>query len=55
MAVDKVVSYLEERMQQIDDLADHFKKMELFDDVRQADIKGRSNELIKVYELINNL
>ena len=53
--VKKVRDYVEERMQQIDELADKFKDMKMFDDVRQADIKGRSNELIKVYELLSSL
>ena len=55
MAVNKVVTHVETRMQQLDELADKFKDMGMFDDIRQADIKGRSNELIKVYELLSNL
>ena len=47
--------HVEERMQMVDDLADHFVKMETFDDVRQSEVKARTSELLKVYELINNL
>ena len=50
-----IVMYVEERMQQIDELGNHFMKLEMYDDVRKAEIEGRGNELIKVYELINNL
>ena len=53
--LNKVKDYVEERMQQIDELGDHFMKMEMYDEVRKAEIEGRGNELIKVYELINNL
>ena len=52
--ITKIKDYVEERMQQVDDLADHFMKMEMYDDVRQYEIKSRSDELIKVYEIINN-
>ena len=48
----KIKYYLEERMQQIDELGTHFMKMEMYDDVRKADIEGRGNELVKVYEII---
>ena len=48
----KMKNYLEERMQQIDELGTHFMKMEMYDDVRKADIEGRGNELVKVYEII---
>ena len=48
----KVKDYLEERMQQIDELGNHFMKMEMYDDVRKADIEGRGNELVNVYEII---
>ena len=50
-----IVMYVEERMQKIDELGDHFMKLEMYDDVRKAEIEGRGNELIKVYEMINNL
>ena len=53
--LDKVKNHVEERMQMVDDLANHFMKMEMYDDVRQNEIKSRTDELIKVYELINNL
>ena len=52
MDVAKIKDYVEERMQQIDELGDHFLKLDLYDDVRQAEIEGRGNELIKVYEII---
>ena len=55
MAVNKITIHVETRMQQIDELADKFKDMGMFDDVRQADIKGRSSELIKIYELLSNM
>ena len=48
----KMKNYLEERMQQIDELGNHFMKMEMYDDVRKADIEGSGNELVKVYEII---
>ena len=48
----KIKYYLEERMQQVDELGNHFMKMEMYDDVRKADIEGRGNELVKVYEII---
>lgn len=51
----KIKNHIEERMQMVDDLANHFMKMEMYDDVRQNEIKSRTDELIKVYELINNL
>ena len=50
----KIKYYVEERMQQIDELGNHFMKMNMYDDVRQTEIKSRSDELIKVYEIINN-
>ena len=53
--VDKVTrirDYVEQRMQQIDELGDHFMKLDMYDDVRQAEIEGRGNELIKIYEMI---
>ena len=53
--IQQVVEYVEERMQKIDELGDHFMKLEMYDDVRKAEIEGRWNELIKVYEMINNL
>ena len=49
-----IVMYVEERMQQIDELGNHFMKMEMYDDVRKADIEGRGNELVKVYEMLSN-
>ena len=52
--MEKIRDYLEERMQQIDELGNHFMKMNMYDDVRQTEIKSRSDELIKVYEIINN-
>ena len=48
----KIKYYVEERMHQIDELGDHFMKLEMYDDVRKADIEGRGNELVKVYEII---
>ena len=48
----KIKYYVEERMQQIDELGDHFMKLEMYDDVRKADIEGRGNELVRVYEII---
>ena len=48
----KIKYYVEERMQQIDELGDHFMKLEMYDDVRRADIEGRGNELVKVYEML---
>ena len=50
----KIKYYLEERMQQVDELGNHFMKMEMYDDVRKADIEGRGNELVKVYEMLSN-
>ena len=50
--ISKIIDYIEERMQQIDELGNHFMKMEMYDDVRKAEIEGRGNELIKVYELL---
>ena len=49
-----IVMYVEERMQQIDELGNHFMKLEMYDDVRKADIEGRGNELVKIYEIIRN-
>ena len=48
----KMKNYLEERMQQINELGDHFMKLEMYDDVRKADIEGRGNELVKIYEIL---
>jgi len=48
----KMKDYLEERMQQVDELGNHFMKMEMYDDVRKADIEGRGNELVNVYEIL---
>ena len=48
----KIKYYVEERMQQIDELGDHFMKLEMYDDVRQTEIESRGNELIKIYEII---
>ena len=50
--VTKIKDYVEERMQQIDELGNHFMKLGMYDDVRQAEIEGRGNELIKIYEMI---
>ena len=50
--IEKIKDYLEERMQQIDELGDHFMKLEMYDDIRKADIEGRGNELVKVYEML---
>ncbi len=50
--VTKIKNYVEERMQQIDELGNHFMKLDMYDDVRQAEIEGRGNELIKIYEMI---
>ena len=47
-----IVMYVEERMQQIDELGNHFMKLEMYDDVRKADIEGRGNELVKIYEIL---
>ena len=52
--IDEIKDYVEERMQQIDELGNHFMKMEMYDDVRKADIEGRGNELVKVYEMLSN-
>ena len=49
---EKIKDYLEERMQQIDELGNHFMKLEMYDDVRKADIEGRGNELVKIYEIL---
>ena len=49
-----IVMYVEERMQQIDELGNHFMKLEMYDDVRKAEIEGRGNELVKIYEIIRN-
>ena len=48
----EIVKYVEQRMQQIDELGDHFMKLEMYDDVRQTEIESRGNELIKIYEII---
>ena len=50
--LEKIKDYVEERMQQIDELGNHFMKMEMYDDVRKADIEGRGNELVNVYEIL---
>ena len=50
--VTKIKDYVEARMQQIDALGNHFMKLGMYDDVRQAEIEGRGNELIKIYEMI---
>ncbi len=50
--VTKIRDYVEQRMQQIDELGNHFMKLEMYDDVRKAEIEGRGNELIKIYEMI---
>ena len=50
--ISKIKDYVEERMQQIDELGDHFMKLEMYDDIRRAEIEGRGNELVKVYEII---
>ena len=47
-----IKDYVEQRMQQIDELGDHFMKLEMYDDVRKADIEGRGNELVKIYEIL---
>tara|TARA_R100001594_G_scaffold19612_1_gene38122 strand:+ start:285 stop:464 length:180 start_codon:yes stop_codon:yes gene_type:complete len=47
-----IIDYVEQRMQQIDELGDHFMKLEMYDDVRKADIEGRGNELVKIYEIL---
>ena len=39
--LNKVKDYVEERMQHIDELGNHFMKLEMYDDVRKADIEGR--------------
>ena len=51
--IEKIKDYLEERMQQIDELGDHFMKLEMYDDIRRAEIEGRGNELVKVYEILS--
>ena len=48
-----IVMYVEERMQKIDELGDHFMKLEMYDDARKAEIEGRGNELVKVYEILH--
>ena len=48
----QIRDYVEERMQQIDELGDHFMKLDMYDDVRKAEIEGRGNELVKIYEII---
>ena len=50
--ISKIKDYVEERMQQIDELGDHFMKLGMYDDVRQAEIESRGDELIKIYEMI---
>ena len=50
--IEKLKDYLEQRMQQIDELGNHFMKLEMYDDVRKADIEGRGNELVKIYEIL---
>ena len=50
--ITKITDYVEERMQQLDELGNHFMKMNLYDDVRQADIEGRGNELVNLYEIL---
>ena len=52
--IEKLKDYLEQRIQQIDELGNHFMKLEMYDDVRKADIEGRGNELVKVYEIIKS-
>ena len=52
MDVAKIKDYVEERMQQIDELGNHFMKLGMYDDVRKAEIEGRGNELVKIYEII---
>ena len=52
--LNKVKDYVEERMQQIDELGNHFMKLEMYDDVRKAEIEGRGNELVKIYEMIQD-
>ena len=39
--ITKITDYVEERMQKIDELGDHFMKLEMYDDVRKAEIEGR--------------
>ena len=51
--ISKIKDYVEERMQQIDELGDHFMKLEMYDDIRRAEIEGRGNELVKVYEILS--
>ena len=48
----KLRDYVEQQMQQIDELGDHFMKLGMYDDVRKADVEGRGNELVKIYEII---
>ena len=50
--ISKIKYYVEQRMQQIDELGDHFMKLEMYDDIRRAEIEGRGNELVKVYEIL---
>ena len=51
--ISKIKYYVEQRMQQIDELGDHFMKLEMYDDIRRAEIEGRGNELVKVYEILS--
>ena len=51
--LNKIKDYVEERMQQIDELGNHFMKLEMYDDIRRAEIEGRGNELVKVYEILS--
>ena len=50
--ISKIKYYVEQRMQQIDELGDHFMKLEMYDDIRRAEIEGRGNELVKVYGML---
>jgi hypothetical protein len=50
--MEQLKDYVEERMQQIDELGNHFMKLGMYDDVRKAEIEGRGNELVKIYEII---
>ena len=47
-----IKDYVEQRMQQIDELGNHFIKLDMYDDVRKAEIEGRGSELVKIYEII---
>ena len=49
-----ILSYVEAPMQQIDEVGNHFMKLEMYDDIRKAEIEGRGNELVKIYEIIRN-